>query len=110
MRKNLLGCILVGLLFPLSAGADDVPPLTGGGCESFGFNFYRKLSATAPYSYAAGANMAISPLCLASVLQTFRLGASGQAEAELTRALEASAMVGKAREVVHPGAFNDSSI
>jgi len=99
-----------GLIFPLAAGAADVPRLTGAGCEQFGFDFYRKLSATEPYHFATDANVAISPLSLASVLQAFRLGASGQAETELTQVLQGPATVPKALEIVKPGDLNNKSV
>ena len=62
MKRNLLRCMLAGLLFPLAVSAAGVPPLTGAGCESFGFDFFQKLSATKPYQFASDANVAISPL------------------------------------------------
>ena len=88
MQRKLLRYVLLGLLFPLAASAAAVSPLTGAGCEQFGFDFYRKLSATEPYEFTSDANVAISPLSLVTVLQAFRLGASGKAETELNHVLD----------------------
>ena len=111
MKGNLLRFLFVGLIFPLAAGAAGVPPLTGAGCEGFGFDFYRKLSATEPYQFTSGKNVAISPLSLASVLQVFRLGASGKAGEELAQALDFKGrLAGELAEVVQPGDVNSKSV
>ena len=111
MQRKLLRCFLAGLIFPLTAGAADAPRLTGAGCEQFGFDFYRKLSATEPYQLATDANVAISPLSLASVLQAFRLGASGKAEQELSRALDfRGPLAGKLAGALKPSDLNIKSV
>ena len=111
MKVGILRFLLIGLIVPLAAGAADVPRLTGAGCESFGFDFYRKLSATQPpYCLDVDTNIAISPLSLASVLQAFRIGASGKAEEELNRVLQAPKGAGQPADVVQPGDLKSKAI
>lgn len=85
--------------------------LTGAvSCEAFGFDFYRQLVESG-YAADKDANIALSPLSLASVLETLRLGTIGTAQQELTAALHAEPLAsGSGLSLINPDVFNGQGV
>ena len=80
--------LVIALLMPgLGAIADAGTPPAPAPCEAFGFDFYRALAESPGCRATEDANLAISPLSLASVLDVLRLGSKDEVEKELRSAL-----------------------
>jgi serpin B len=111
LGKALLSSTILLISAQPSYAASTVTPadkLTPASCTEFGFNFYRALTKEPDYEAAKEANLVISPLSLASVLEVLRTGAKGDVAKELSGALQKTENFSTGPDILNPEVLKDA--